>query len=512
MNRSYVLYAPTPWDSRRQPAHELAEALARRHPVLYVNPPLSPLTPLRYGLRAQSVTELRTILSRRTRRCREVGVFTPLVLPPIAHPTMRARSLPLYRGQVAIAVRRERLERPVVLAWAGSASLYGAAGEALRIGVVMDHNPSAAHLIGREPADLEAEMDATCESSELLCTTSHAMHELLRKRGHASELVPFGFAAELADRFDRAEEPAEYRALPRPLLGYTGSIDDRLDFDLLATLAGHHASGSIVLVGDVSPRLSSKARATLAAIPNLHPLGSREREELPAYVRFLDVALLPYRDTEFTRHQSPMKVWEYLYAGPPIVGSGSPELRLHSPDFLAYVSTRAEFIAATDGALARPAAGREQRRARALENTWDDRAVQIDRLVDKMAGRTGSPARGRTRGARLDSGTGTGKIRAFTPTPVATGRASRPWMRLGYAGGGARSTTQPIVVSSGRLVLRASAGGQAAMAVGGGGPNGGAARPARVASARRAAAWCAVLSWPRIRSAWSAWPTPTAAR
>jgi hypothetical protein len=53
--RSYVIYAPTPWDSPRQAAHNFAEALAVHHPVLYVDPPLSPLSPIRYGLRSWTV-------------------------------------------------------------------------------------------------------------------------------------------------------------------------------------------------------------------------------------------------------------------------------------------------------------------------------------------------------------------------------------------------------------------------------------------------------------------------
>jgi teichuronic acid biosynthesis glycosyltransferase TuaH len=379
--RSYVLYAPTAWESLRQPAHNLAEALAERHDVLYVDPPLSPLTPIRYGLRPRTWPQLRAVLNRRLRPSGRVRVFGPLVLPPIEHPRARALSLFLLRAQIRGAVARARLERPVVLAWRGLPELTGSAGESLRVAVVMDHPAAGAALLGRDAAELETEALALCQAAELVCTTSHPMRELLAERGWDSELVPFGFPEDLAGAFDEAQEPPEYAALPRPLLGYAGSIDDRLDFELIVRLADRFAGGSLVFVGAVSPRLSPPARAALGSRTNIHVLGLRSRAQLPAYIRYLDLALLPYEDTLFTRHQSPMKVWEYLYAGPPIVGTGSAELRRYPPPLVHYAETPDGVPALIERALADPAAGREERRRFALENTWTQRAHQLDALI-----------------------------------------------------------------------------------------------------------------------------------
>jgi teichuronic acid biosynthesis glycosyltransferase TuaH len=379
--RDFVIYAPTPWDSPRQPAHNLADALAARHRVLYVDPPLSPLSPIRYGLRRSTWPRLRAVVDRRLRSRGRLHVFGPLVLPPIEHPRMRALSLPLLRAQIRRAVARAGLQRPVVLAWRGLPELVGVAGELLRVGVVMDHPAAGAALLGRDATELEAEASAICAAADLLCTTSQPMQELLAERGWASELVPFGFPADLIGAFDGSVEPPEYAALERPLLGYTGGIDDRLDFDLIVALADRFSHGSLVFVGPVSPRLSEPARAALASRANIHLLGSRPRTRLPAYIRHLDVALMPYADSLWTRHQSPMKVWEYFYAGPPIVGVGSAELRRYPPPLVSYAESPDAVPALVERALADPAAGREERRSFALANTWEDRAAQIDALV-----------------------------------------------------------------------------------------------------------------------------------
>ncbi len=380
--RSYVIYAPTAWDGQRQLVHNLAEALAVRHRVLYVDPPLSPLSPIRYGLKPSTWPRLRTVLDRRVRTRGGLRVFSPLVLPPVEHPRMRALSRPLLRAQVAHAVARAGLERPIVLATRGMPELAGAAGESLRVGMFADHPSAGAALMGRDAAALEADASAIYEHTDLLCTTSHSLVPLFAERGWHSEVVSAGFAADLAGAFDQAAEPPEYARLPRPLLGYTGSIDDRLDFDVILKLADRFEQGSLVFVGPVSPRLPAPAHAALAARANIHLLGLRSRTQLPAYIRYLDVALLPYEESVFTRYQSPMKLWEYLYAGAPIVGAGSAELRRYPPPLVNYAESAEDALAMVELALADPAGGREERRRFALANTWDDRANELDALVD----------------------------------------------------------------------------------------------------------------------------------
>lgn len=379
--RSYVIYAPTAWEGQAQPLHNLAAALSLHHRVLYVDPAVSPLSPFRYGLRGATAAQLRTVVSRRSRRHGDVNVFSPLVLPPVEHPRMRALSLPLLRAQVATAVRHAGLQRPVVLAAHRLAEMRGVADESLRLGIFVDHPTAGATLMGRSAAAMEAEATVFCGAADLMLAMSRPLVELVRQWGWDCELIAAGFPKQLADRFDRAAEPPEYAALPRPLLGYTGGIDDRLDYDMIVRLADHFALGSLVFVGSMSPRLSGEARAALSSRANIHLLGRKPQRELAGYIRHLDVALMPYEDTPFTHFQSPMKVWEYLYAGPPIVGAGSIALRSYPPPLVNYAESVAEAVALVEAGLAEPQRGRAQRRSFALANTWEHRAAQLDAIA-----------------------------------------------------------------------------------------------------------------------------------
>lgn len=387
LNQSYVIYGSSSWDGSWQAEHNFAHALAARHPVLYVDPVVSPLTPFRYGVQADTLTRVRSVLDRGLRDRGRLKVFAPLVVPPIHHPRAKRWSTPLVRRQVRSAVRRAGLKDPIVIAWRMLPALVGVAGESLRIAMVMDHPSAGAALMGRDPEALEAETRALCASADRIITTSYPTHDLMAQRGWESELVPFGFAADLAPSFDSAPPPPEYGSLPRPLLGYTGGVDDRLDYELIVSLADRFERGSLVFVGPVSPRLTPEAHQALASRPNIHVLGVRPRGDLPAYISHLDLALMPYADSLWTRHQSPMKLWEYLYAGPPILATGSAELRRYEPPLLNYAESGAEALAMAENALAESAVGRDARRAFALANTWDERAARIERLAERWRDR-----------------------------------------------------------------------------------------------------------------------------
>jgi hypothetical protein len=129
--------------------------------------------------------------------------------------------------------------------------------------------------------------------------------------------------------------------------------------------------------------LSAAARQALASRPNIHLLGIRPRAELPAYIKYLDCALLPYADMEFTRYQSPLKMWDYLYAGPPLVATGSADLRRFGPPIIHFAGSADAALECAVKAMASGRQGAAQRKAFALANTWDARAAQLDQLVDE---------------------------------------------------------------------------------------------------------------------------------
>ena len=104
--------------------------------------------------------------------------------------------------------------------------------------------------------------------------------------------------------------------LPRPVFGYIGVVDERIDYELLARLADS-TQGSVVMVGPwtkVDP-------ASFPRRDNLHWLGSRDYSDLPGYAKGFDVCIMPFAMNEATRFINPTKALEYMATGRPIVST-----------------------------------------------------------------------------------------------------------------------------------------------------------------------------------------------
>jgi teichuronic acid biosynthesis glycosyltransferase TuaH len=377
-----VVFGTALWDAPWLTEQNLAAALARRHAVLYLEPEITPLTPFRYGLRDDTAAELARLASRSVRWSGGVGIARPVVLPPREHPVARRLSTGSLRRQLRRAARRTGLGAPVAVTTRYLPETFGAAGEALRVHLVKDWVTAGGALMGRNGRRLLADELAACRAADLVCVTSRQLRATLSEHGIDSVHLPHGFHSDLAPSYDGAPLPPEYHGLPAPRIGYAGRLDGRIDYDLLAQLADRMPHVSIVLIGPVSPRLDPAPLERLRSRPNVHMLGPRARAELPGYLRHLDCALVPWRASEWSRHASPLKLWDYLYAGPPVVGTGGPALAEYPSHLVRYASEPDDFVPAVAAALAGGADGRAERGAFALANSWDARAAQLDELVD----------------------------------------------------------------------------------------------------------------------------------
>jgi glycosyltransferase involved in cell wall biosynthesis len=112
-------------------------------------------------------------------------------------------------------------------------------------------------------------------------------------------------------------QPDDQQGIPCPRLGYFGVIDERLDLSLIASVAQARPHWQLVLVGPVT-KLDERL---LPRAANIHYLGQKCYEELPAYVAGWDVALMPFARNESTEYISPTKTPEYLAAGKPVVST-----------------------------------------------------------------------------------------------------------------------------------------------------------------------------------------------
>ena len=171
--------------------------------------------------------------------------------------------------------------------------------------------------------------------------------------------------------------PEDVAHLPRPIFGYFGVVDERIDYDLLGKLADA-TSGSVVMVGPwtkVDPQ-------TFPQRPNLQWLGGRPYAELPAYAKSFDVCLMPFAINEATKFINPTKALEYMATGRPIVSTPVQDVVRQYSDIAAIAHRREEFIEACRETAAQPDMDRIQRGlALAERSSWEATVCEIENHI-----------------------------------------------------------------------------------------------------------------------------------
>ena len=275
------------------------------------------------------------------------------------------------------------LPGPVVL-WLydpGAVRIVGSCGEEFAVyDCVDDYTEQATSARTREML-VDCDRIAAVRS-RLVFATSSAMYERQRSRNAATHLVPnAGDYAHFAQAADRAVAAAEVSQLPRPVLGFAGNfLASKVDFDLLEDVARALPEWTLLLIGPAPPDTASELEL-LGRHASVHWLGSKPYAELPRYVAAFDVGLIPYVSNAYTRSCFPLKLYEYLAAGKPVVASGLPELAGMEPDVV-LVDGSASFIQAIQEAAGRSSeADRLRRRELAARNSWEKKTERLLELV-----------------------------------------------------------------------------------------------------------------------------------
>ncbi|MFT3824913.1 MAG: glycosyltransferase [Chitinophagaceae bacterium] len=215
-----------------------------------------------------------------------------------------------------------------------------------------------------------------------LCTSK----ELTRLKSPFSKNVHFHPNAADADNFRKAAtqvlpKPAELQHITQKIIGYTGSIEYRSDFELLKKVAEYHHDKILFFIGPIQG--TGPSDIGLDKLPNVIFAGPRKITELPNYLQYFDCVLIPFRKTTLTKSIYPLKINEYLSAGKPVIATHFSE-DIYSFNNVAYVvDTHEEFIQAIDKAIAEDSEERKQARMKvADQNTWVARVEQFWDIIE----------------------------------------------------------------------------------------------------------------------------------
>jgi glycosyltransferase involved in cell wall biosynthesis len=323
-----------------QRPQQFLSRFAKRHPILFVEEPLG----------REGVATPRAIL-------RELPDLPNIVVVQTEFPPemlrdrqkLDAEQFRLVKSVLSGPLGR-RFERPVQWFYDPMA-VTAFAQQMNERAIVYDCMDQLSQFRGA-PAELVKRERELLALADVVFAGGPKIHEAKREANRNS--FCFGCGVDV-DHFSKARLPEtaipdDVAQLAGPKLGFFGVVDERMDYELVASLADAHPEWHVVILGPT-------AKVDPAQFPkraNLHWLGGRDYGQLPAYVKSFDVCLMPFAINEATEFINPTKALEYMATGTPIVSTAVRDVVLQFSAAVDVANSHAEFIAACERAITSP--------------------------------------------------------------------------------------------------------------------------------------------------------------
>jgi teichuronic acid biosynthesis glycosyltransferase TuaH len=373
-----VLCATNRYDGVRMSDWHLAQHLTELAPVLYVDPPVSRLTPVRNP----ELGRLRRCNLRLRRQGARLARLTPVVQPFPCRPGTVGITSTLTRRYLARAISRLGGNVLALVTGWPQYSVFGSCSEQVRVYWAKDDFVGGAALLGLNARIVDKRERDVADGADLLVAANPIVAKTWCDRGLNPLLVPFGTNASGYLGVEHAPLPADVN-LAGPVAGFVGRINTRTDLRLLEAVADR--GRSLLLVGPKDPAFEPGRFEALLQRPNVQWVGLKPSEALPSYLRIIDVGLVPYRDSRFNRGSFPLKTLEYVAAGRPVVATDLPAIRWLATDLIC-IAEPASFADQVDRWLAEPrtAAIVARRQAFAAEHSWKRRAAEVYEAIASL--------------------------------------------------------------------------------------------------------------------------------
>lgn len=390
-NRNIICLSSTEWGGNYIKATvELMKELATTNNLLFVNSPYT-IKDIFDGLRGRKDVELGRSLGLKSRINKitlpnggTVHLFTP---PPVItinflpegalYQTLLKFNGWLLRITAAKALKKLGMTADLINFVAFNPGMGVVTGrrfnEKTLIYHCYDEMRGASPWLQKHGVALE---DRFLKMADGVIVTSKGLYQAKKEASKACYVVKNAVNIDLFSKGFHADVGAE------KVVGYIGSIDERLDYDLLMHLIEHMPDTRFVFVGRITTELAGQE--PLKKHPNVVFTGAKTPDELPGYLKTFSAGIIPFVKSDFTKGIYPMKINEYLAAGLPVISTDFSNL----DDFegiIKITGDKATFLNDLQSELATD--NPEKRNGRleiAKQNTWTVRAVELSNAIEKI--------------------------------------------------------------------------------------------------------------------------------
>jgi glycosyltransferase involved in cell wall biosynthesis len=230
--------------------------------------------------------------------------------------------------------------------------------------------------------DVRSQEEIYLQNADIVFTGGWKLYNE-RKKSH-SNITCFPCGVDVP-HFNKALEndgnvPEDILPIAHPILGFWASLDQRIDFSLLAFIAEEKPDWSIVIIG---PRwFEVPGMDEIFGLPNVHWLGAKQYETLPLYAKAFDVCLIPFSMSKLTSYMNPTKVLEYLATGKPVVSVALPDVISGYSDYVYIGKDYNEVVSMVELALTEKGDERKNNRLKmSVNKTWEATVNEMLRKI-----------------------------------------------------------------------------------------------------------------------------------
>lgn len=348
--------------------------------ILYFDPSATVIAPLR----DKSAKELMKKYRQPAVKPQEnISVYS---LPPVLPFFYKVRAINrLNQKRIARYIRKKMqehgFEKPLL--WVYSPVTVDAVDFIPHSGLVydcVDRHSAYGGLMNPQQVDaMELELAA---KTDQCFATADSLAERLSQAQPETAFIPNGANFErFVKAIDPQPLPEDMKDIPHPIFGFVGALQSCIEYGFVQHAAKTHPDWHFVWIGKEKPGVDL---TELRAMPNCHFLGMKPNEKLPEYIAHFDACLNLFAKSDLSKDVSPLKFYEYLATGKPIVSTRQPDQVMQFENLIEIADTEEGFVQACESALAD--ADRQRTEARIEEgrkSSWDSRVAQMCEILRK---------------------------------------------------------------------------------------------------------------------------------
>lgn len=382
--RNIICFGPTDWWAMNPSCTtHIMRRFIRSNRVLYINPFSSDLLGVttRSGLIRRIVRKLKSISKFIRRPQKGLYVFSPVFLPIQGKWFIDVLNNFLLKLQIKTVCMFLRMSKPVL--WVENLRAADTL-EWFDPVIVLYHVSDLFKLCRYSgPKEILHKREQTIrEKSDVLVCVSKKLYDLNVVWGGNVFYLPHGVDFELFHEASNNGDSSikKLANVPRPVAGYYGTLTNENDIELLLWCAEKLPDVSFVFAGEITGGDYSE----LVRRPNVYFLGKLPYRQIPHLCACFDVCMLPWKMNEWIKFCSPLKFFEYMASGKPIVSVPIEEVADNYSDIVSVVGTKEEYCKAITWEINNDTDERAQRRIEAVkEHSWDSHIEQLSRIISE---------------------------------------------------------------------------------------------------------------------------------